>query len=140
MLNLDAPDKNDAYEEWFDFMTNYFAINNVEDERKHHYIILSAGHRGYELWKTWNLSADDRKKPDVVFNKFKEHMIGTVNNWVMRLELPMIMQKDGKLVDDFICRLNTKANMCNFPDENTRYEQITFQLIKGIFGLRKGNN
>ena len=51
------------------------------------------------------------KKPDVVFNKSKEHMIGTVNKWVMQLELFMIMQKEGKLVDDFIFMLKTKNKL-----------------------------
>ena len=132
ILNWDAPDKCDAFDEWFDFMSSYFAINNVSDSKKYHYIILSAGHKGHELWKTWMLSEEDRKKPELVFDKFKEHMIGTVNKWVMRLELSMIMQKENEPVEDFVCRLKTKASMCKFRDTSTRDEQITFQLIKGI--------
>lgn len=132
MLNWDAADQNDAFEEWYDFLSSYFIINGVSDEKKYHYILLSAGHKGHELWKTWMLSDEEKKNPTVVFEKFKEHMIGTVNKWVMRLELSMILQKEGESVEDFVCRLKTKANLCKFPDGNTRDEQVTFQLIKGI--------
>ena len=146
-LNWDAADQMDAFEEWKDFMSSYFVINNVSDDKQYHYIILSAGHKGHELWKTWMLSEADRKKPDVVFNKFKDHMIGTVNKWVKRLELSNVSQKEGESVDDFVCRIKAKANLCKYDDNNMRDEQITFQLIKGILWpeerknlIKKGND
>ena len=132
MLNWETADKNDAYVEWHDLMNSYFAINDVDDDNKYHYILLSVGHKGHELWKTWMMTDAEKKNPTVVFNKFKEHMIGTVNKWVMRLELSKMAQQEDELAEDFICRLKTKASMCKFPDNNTRDEQVTFQMIKGI--------
>ena len=131
-LNWDTADQMNAYEEWYDFMNSYFVIKEVSDDKKYHYIILSAGHKGHELWKSWNLTEDEKKNPGVVFNKFKDHMIGTVNKWVMRLELSNIIQKESEPVDDFICRIKAKANLCKFPSNTVRDEQVCFQLIKGI--------
>ena len=146
-LNWDAADQKDAFDEWYDFMHSYFAINGVSDDKQYHYILLSAGHKGHELWKTWLLSDEEKKNPKVVFDRFKEHMIGTVNKWVMRLELSTLSQKEGESVDDFVCRVKAKANMCKFHDHSIRDEQITFQLIKGILWpeerknlIRKGND
>ena len=146
-LNWDAADPSDAYIEWKDFMTSYFVISDIAEEKKWHYILLSAGQRGHELWKTWSLSDDDKKKPDTVFQKFEEHLVGTVNKWVMRLELSNMQQNEGESVDDFLCRLRAKANLCKFTDETTCDEMITFQLIKGIKWaeekkelIKKGNN
>ena len=131
-LNWDAVDQMNAYEEWYDFMNSYFVIKEVSDDKRYHYILLSAGHKGHELWKSWNLSEDERKNPRVVFDKFKDHMIGTVNKWVMRLELSNIIQKETEPVDDFICRIKAKANLCKFSNNTVRDEQICFQLIKGV--------
>ena len=129
-LNWEAADH--AFEEWYDFLSSYFVINNVSDDKKYHYILLSACHKSHELWKTWMLSADEKRNPAFVFDKFKIHMIGTINKWVMRLDLSTITQKEGESVDDFVCRLKAKANLCKFSDSTVRDEQITFQLIKGI--------
>ena len=79
LLSWESADQMNAHEEWSTFMQSYFVINNIQDERKYHYILLSSRHKGHELWKTWMLSDDDKKNPTVVFNKFKSHMIGTVN-------------------------------------------------------------
>ena len=72
--------------------------------------------------------------------------MGTLNKWALRLELDSLVQKEGETVEDFICRLKAKANMCSFSNEEMKNEQITFQLIKGIFWpearkmlIQKGN-
>ena len=147
MLNWDAPDPCDSFNEWKDFLSSYFIINGVDDEVKWHYILLSSGQRGHELWKTWALTDDDKKQPTTVFKCFEDHMVGTVNKWVMCLEMSAILQKDGEHLDDFICRLRAKANLCKFPSDAIRDEQITFQLIKGILWqeerkslIKKGND
>ena len=40
-------------------------------------------------------------------------------------------QGEGESVEDFVCKLKSKANSCSFS-VSTKEEQITFQLIKGI--------
>ena len=69
--------------------------------------------------------------PEVVFKKFKDHMVGTQNKWVMRLELAAIIQLDSETVYEFICRLKAMARSCNFAAD-TVDDQVTFQIIKGI--------
>lgn len=132
LLNWDATNPNDAFVEWKDFLTSYFVINDVAEDKKWHYILLSAGQRGHELWKTWSLTDAQRANPEVVFKKFEDHLVGTVNKWVMRLELSNMQQADGESIDDFVCRLRAKASQCKFADDASRDEMITFQLIKGV--------
>ena len=43
-------------------------------------------------------------------------MVGTLNKWVMRLELSALEQKQGESVDNFVCRLKAKAGQCKFSD------------------------
>ena len=55
-LNWDLRDQTYAFSEWKSFLSSYFVINDVENEKKWHYILLSAGTKGHELWNSSVLS------------------------------------------------------------------------------------
>lgn len=131
-LNWEAADQTKSFREWKSLMESYFVINKVDDKLKWHYLLLSTGSRGHELWESWALQ--DAQKEDVkhVFEAFENHLIGTPNKWVVRLELNGMMQHDDEAVDDFICRLKAKASQCQFLSADACDEMITFQLIRGI--------
>ncbi len=64
----------------------------------------------------------------------------------MRLELAAITQQESENVEDFVCRLRSKAKSCSFTQDQ-KDDHITFQLIKGIKWpearrklIGKGNN
>ena len=147
MLDWDNREQAYAYSEWHSFLRSYFIINNIKEENKWHYILISSGTRGHKLMDSWNISDADKKVSANVFKKFEEHLVGTLNKWVMRLELAALYQKEGESVDDFICRLKAKASSCKFDEENHCSDQIVFQLIKGILWpearkklIEKGND
>lgn len=130
-LDWSTLDQVRAYNEWKDFLESYLFINKVVKEEQWHYIKLSAGSKGKDLWDSWQLTDAQKKDPNVIFGKFASHLVGTVNKWVMRLELAEINQGEAEPVEDYVCRLKAKADKCSFP-ASTKSEQITFQLIKGI--------
>ena len=67
-------------------MNSYFVIENVQDKNKWHYLLLSSGDKGHDLWRIWGLTdAQKEDHPVGVFKKFEDHMVGTLNKWVMRL-------------------------------------------------------
>jgi hypothetical protein len=66
----------------------------VEEYKKWHYLLLSAGSKGCELWESWKISESDRKVSANVFNKFKEHLISTPNKWVSRLNFASLHQNE----------------------------------------------
>lgn len=129
-LNWDYKDQQLAFTEWKDFLESYLVIHNVAEAKKWHYILLSAGTKGREIWETWQLSAAQKADASEIFKKFEEHLIGTPNKWVSRLELAAITQHQNESIDDFACRLKSKAKSCKFEVGND--DQITFQLIKGV--------
>ena len=130
-LDWSQVDQVRAYNEWKDFLESYLFINKVEKKDQWHYIKLSAGSQGKDLWDSWQLTEDEKKDPDGVFRKFADHLVGTQNKWVMRLELAEMSQDESESVEVYVCRLKAKANKCNFS-ANIKDEQIVFQLIKGI--------
>ena len=106
-------------------------INKVEKEHQWHYLKLSEGSQEKQLWDSWQLTDAQKRDPDVMFEKFKSHLVGTQNKWVIRLELAAMSQGEAESVEDFVCKLKAKANSCSFS-VSPKEEQITFQLIKGI--------
>lgn len=130
VLNWSYKDQSISYNEWKDFMESYFVIQGVEEKKKWHYLLLSAGSKGRELWETWKISLSDREDSTKVFKKFKDHLIGTPNKWVSRLDLASLHQNEHESIDDFVCRLKAKAALCMFGNDDD--DHLTFQLIRGI--------
>ena len=69
-LNWDYKNQKVAYNEWKDFMESYFVIQGVDENKKWHYILLSAGPKGRELWEAWKLSSAEKSDSSKVFKKF----------------------------------------------------------------------
>ena len=132
MLSWDSTDSTHAFNEWKTFISSFFVIQSVPDNLKWHYLLLSSGAKGHELWSSWQLSDTDKADPEHIFSLFQRHLVGTTNKWVARLELSSMIQKTDENIDDYICRLKSKANSCQFVNNNVKDEQITFQIIKGI--------
>ena len=131
MLDWSQVDQVRSYNEWKDFLESYMFINKVKTEDQWHYIKLSAGSQGKDLWDSWQLTVAQRSDPDVIFKKFADHLVGTQNKWVMRLEFAAMSQSETESIEDYICRLKAKSNKCSFS-VGTKDEHIIFQLIKGI--------
>ena len=130
-LDWENEDQNYAFQEWKEFLASYFVIQNVAADQQWHYVLLSSGSKGRELWNTWALPADDKKNPVKVFERFEQHMVGSPNKWVQMLEFSAMKQKENEHVDDYIVRLRTKAAKCRLNDE-MKDMMMTLQLIKGI--------
>ena len=75
---------------------------------KWHYILLSAGPKGREMFEAWQLTETQKSESETIFKKFEDHLIGTPNKWVSRLELAALKQKDNESIEDFVCRLKAK--------------------------------
>ena len=129
-LNWDYKNQKVAYNEWKDFMESYFVIQGVDESKKWHYILLSAGPKGRELWEAWKLSSAEKSDSSKVFKKFKDHLVGTPNKWVARVELAALNQRDNESIDEFVCRLRAKCSECMFTNDSD--EHLTFQLIRGL--------
>ena len=81
LLTLDwlNENKQEAFSEWFNFMTSYFIINNVEERLKHNYILLSTAPKGREIINNALLTAKQKENSENVFKIFETHMIQKPN-------------------------------------------------------------
>ena len=69
MLNWDNRDQAYAYNEGYSFLNSYFVINNVKEEEKWHYIVLSSGTKGHEVMNSWGLDEATKKVSANVFSR-----------------------------------------------------------------------
>ena len=122
VLDWDALDQSQAFREWKTLLTSYFVISDVPPEKKWHYVLMSSDSKGHELWNSWSFTEEQAADVIAVFNRFENHLVGTPNKWVIRLELSSMMQKEGEPIDDFICRLRAKAKSCAFRSDAVRDE------------------
>ncbi|ELU13666.1 hypothetical protein CAPTEDRAFT_220408 [Capitella teleta] len=129
-LNWDHKEQQLAFTEWKDFLESYLVIHNVAEEKKWHYIVLSVGTKGREIWETWQLNSNQKADLSGIFKKFEEHLIGTPNKWVSRLELAALKQKDNESVEDFACRLRAKAKACKYEALHLACDYILGGLVR----------
>ena len=110
-------------------MDSYFVMNKIPDDEKWHHVVASAGVRGVELMAAWNMSDQEKKQVDNVFNKFQQHMRSTVNKWCARLEFSSLTQGASESVSEFVVRIRNKSKDCGYSAQDEA--DITFLLIKG---------
>ncbi|RUS85701.1 hypothetical protein EGW08_006577 [Elysia chlorotica] len=122
---------NKAYDEWKEFLESFFIINNLENDNKYHYILLSTGTRGRDLVQSAKLTARDKKDPSKVWTVFENFLVDKPNKWVERIELQSLSQTADEGIEAFMLRLRNKTSRCSFGDDNTRNDRMLEQLIKG---------
>ena len=83
------------------------------------------------MWLSWKLTQAQKENPKTVLKKYSDHLVGVPNKWVMRLEFSEMKQQENEPIDDFIVRIQSKAEQCSFSDAG-KQDMVTFQLIKGI--------
>lgn len=130
-LNWDNANKQQAFHEWKEFMESFFVINRVTDDKKYHYILISAGTRGRDLFQTAKLTEEDKKNPSKLWKIFEDFLVEKPNKWVQRIELQSLCQESDETIESFILRLRNKTSKCSFSDEETENDRILEQLIKG---------
>ena len=138
-LKWEEGNQKRCFDKWKMAMDSFFVINKTEEQLKWHYIMVSTGDQGMELFQSWNMEDADKQDSSKVFAKFEEYMTDTANMWVARLELCGMMQATDQSVKDFMLKIKTKANEGQFEGTKGRDRAATFQLIRGTQwpGLRK---
>ncbi|GFS18078.1 hypothetical protein ElyMa_003255300 [Elysia marginata] len=62
-LDWSGVNKQTAFQEWKEFLESYFVINKITDADKYHYLLLSCGPKGMELFQSHNITEEDKHNP-----------------------------------------------------------------------------
>ena len=102
-MDWSASDPANAFKLFKQRMEMYFRLRKVDDDLKVDHILLALGEEGLRIFNSWtSLTADDKKKADVIWGKFEQHLEPRSNFRLARLYLQRYKQQGAESVEDFI--------------------------------------
>jgi len=105
-------------------------LSTQDDEAQVNTLIYSMGDEADDILRSLALSAEDRKKYDVVKEKFDGHFVQRRNVIFERAKFNMRHQEEGESVDTFITSLYELAEHCGYGDLHN--EMIRDRIVVGI--------
>ena len=100
------------------------------EEEKVSYLLLWVGDKGRDIRHTWtDISVDDAKKLDTVYERFKKHVRPTLNPIFTRSQFNNEIQ-GSEAIDSFVTRLHVrlKSRDCDYHDSD---EMIQDRIVFG---------
>lgn len=109
----------------------FLRVKDIEAaEKQVDRILLGLGDEGLKRFNSWRLPADEKKKPDVIWNRLEQSITNSSkpNFRVARLHLHYMHQRQEESLDDFVFRCQEQTAHCEFTD-NEESERIIEQII-----------
>ena len=83
------------------------------------------------MYNTWDLSVEDKKKPNVIWEKFEKQLEPKTNFRLERHHLQKLKQEESESTDKYMTRCKLQAKKCKFQDNTDIEERLIEQLIIG---------
>ena len=94
----------------------YFVVNKIRIEQHVNYILLSVGNEGLKKSNTWLLTGEEKRTPEIIFNKFIEKLEPKENFKINRLKLMTYKQYAEESLDDLVNRCRRMSQRCSFTE------------------------
>ena len=94
----------------------YFQVKQTKDEDKVALVLLATGDEGIRRFNSWDITADQKKDVNFIFQTFMDQLEPAENFRVCRLKLSKCVQLPTETVDTFINRCRLMARKCKFSD------------------------
>ena len=105
----------------------YFECKDTHLNKQVAHIILIMGDEGVRMYNSSGLPAEESTIPVVIWGKFDTQIVHKSSFRVERLTFQRMRQRIAESSDDFVSRLNQKANLCKFRERDERIiEQLTY--------------
>ena len=82
----------------------YFVVNKIKIEGQVNYILLRVGNEGLKKCKTWLLTEEEKRSPEIIFDKFIEQLEHKEKFRINRVKLMTYKQEAEESLDDFVNR------------------------------------
>ena len=132
-MDWNTPDLPTTFQAFKQYCNLIFAgpFSGKSDEEQITYILIWIGQEGLQMYNTWNLSADDAKIPEKIWENFEKHIEPKINFRLHRFNLQKYRQTAGESIDEYMTRCKLQAKKCKFKDEAETSERLIEQLIIG---------
>ncbi|XP_053379955.1 uncharacterized protein LOC123555933 [Mercenaria mercenaria] len=107
-------------------------LNSKSEEQKVNYLMLWVGEKGRDIYSTWTLSNDEKKKLEPHFTKLEEYCEPKSNVIYSRYLLKSRVQKQDETFEQFVTDLKLLIRDCGYPED--RYDETVRDHI--VFGVK----
>ncbi|KAK6175812.1 hypothetical protein SNE40_014200 [Patella caerulea] len=122
-------DKTETYTLWKQRMNIYSSTTGKTGEKLVPYILEALDDDCLKIFNTFDLTQDERKNPDAIFQKFEERLkISKPNFRAARLDLHFYYQRKDETLDEFYTRCKEKTAQCEV-NANEEKERILEQIL-----------
>ena len=104
----------------------YFVVDKIKTEQVN-YILLRVGNEGLKKYNMWLLTEEEKRTPEIIFNKFIEQLEPKENFRINRLKLMTYKQEAEELSDDFVNRCRQMTQRCSLTEREQ--QQWIIELI-----------
>lgn len=122
------------WSEWKELYENYFVaakINKEEEPVQVANFINCAGREILKIINNLKITADERKKFEVLKTKLTEYFVPKKNKTFERCQFHRLKQQPSEPIEDFIQKLKTQVRRSGFREDD-RDEFICDQIVLGI--------
>ena len=97
-------------------------LKRASSQEQAAYIRLWLGEKGRDIFRSWNLSSEDSRNPDVILKAFREYCAPKKNTVFARFVFQERRQKDGEAFEHFVTDLRNLVKECEYlePDNMVR--------------------
>lgn len=106
-------------------------LEKKSEEVKCNYLMLWAGEKGREIFSTWDVSADAKKKIQTYMDGFEAYCRPKTNLIYNRYKFKSRTQHDGETFEQFVTELRLLMRDCNYP-VNMQDDLIRDHIVFGI--------
>ena len=106
-------------------------LQTKTEEAKCNYLMIWAGEKGKQIFSTWNLQADDKKKLERYYTGFESYCKPRSNQIYARYKLRCREQEDGEKFEHFVTSLKLLLNDCGY-DAAIHDEMIRESIVFGV--------
>ena len=125
----------------------YFVVNKIKIEQLVNYILLRVGNEGLKKYNTWLLMEEEKRTPEIIFNKFIEQLEPKEKIRINRLKSITYKMEAEESLDNFVSRYRRMTEMfvnrtwATATYNRTHCHQYSHcRLPKGVTKKRKNSN
>ena len=115
-------------------------LSGKTNKVKSSYLLIWVGAKGREVFTTWSLADNEKDKPYVYLEKFKQHITPQVNLVYSRFQFLDREQNDGEKSSEFVTALKLLAQHCDYDNwwydgddtRNLKDEMVRDKIVASI--------
>ena len=104
-------------------------LKENSEEEKCAYLMIWVGEKGRNIYSTWTMSADERKKLENYYKKFEEYVTPRTNVIYNRYKFHLRVQSKSETFDQFSTDLKMMVKDCKYADSDN---MVRDRIVIGI--------